>query len=215
MFANNGNEGDAPFSSALLQTVCKCFAILFLAILPILKITVLAASSQFEFASCNVEFIFVFIRVTTIISIILLLTILLILCLSYTSAMEDEQIVLHMQWFYTLVRGGCALAIFIFMVYNFAQHPEDTVMFYDTFYTNPTFPSNCTSEQKKVFVELGIGLLKLDTFAFMLLQLIALCLCLCLPCCGTCLFGAAATALFGSDKENTSAYGLSVANSRF
>ena len=214
MFANNGNEGDAPFSSALLQTVCKCFAILFLAILSILKITVLAASSQFEFASCNVEFIFVFIRVTTIISIILLLTILLILCLSYTSAVEDEQIVLHMQWFLN-VRGGCALAIFIFMVYNFVQHPEDTVMFYNTFYTNPTFPSNCTSAEKRVFVELGIALLKFDTFVFMLLQLIALCLCFCLPCCGTCLVGTVAAAFFGSDKENTSAYGLSVPNSRF
>lgn len=163
----------------------------------IIKIIVLAAASQVLFDSCSIGYMYDYILKTVILTGVLLgIACAAQICLIGSVAADNMHIFGATLCFISLAGFSCAIAYIVFIAEIYDQHPEDTIMFFASFYTNPIFPTNCTQGQDLTNVELGMGVVKYDTFVFMLGLVISA-----FTCATTCFCALCGASLAGLSEE--------------
>ena len=134
---------------------------------------------------------------------------LLAICLYGSVAADSLKAFAVISTFMIMTITAGAIAQIVILGELFDQHPEDTLLFFDTFWTNPIFPANCTQGQDLTFVEIGMGVVKYDAFTFMLCLLILACVCSCAIVCTCC--GVGLSAFDEESKSKAAAGGAPIA----
>ena len=142
-------------------------------VLLVIKIVVLAASSFLIFESCGIGYMYDYLVKTTILTAVLFF---LGLSNRYVGiVVKPDQFICYCltETFLTIVTLATAVAYIYFTAEVLSQHPEDTLLFHASFYTSAIHPKNCTTGSELAFVKLGMGLVKYDTFFFMIASLLS------------------------------------------
>ena len=167
-----------------LELCLRCRNVILLIIF-ISKFVVAVASSRSVFESCSIEFMYDYLLTSVILSSVLLI-VKCCCCIAVMPVLYSENVwlvgVISSSIFLLPIIGTICYVLPMFVLY--AQDPQNSVLVYSKFYSNPISPLNCTSEQELGFVELGMALVKVDAFAVLGLIFALLFLCV-----YGCLFG--------------------------
>ena len=181
--ALGGGGADEEEGSKWKRHLCN---FTYLTVIYTIKIVVVASSSQLLFDACNIGYMYDYIFKTLIVSGVLWGGICVSQCFIVGSVLADNIAVFTLTLLVLGLVYFCAVFAGVFFLAEiYEEHPDDTIMFFHSFYTNPIFPLNCTKGQDLTVVELGMGMVKYDAFLFMLVVLMAGCMlsCTCLVAC--------------------------------